>query len=169
MGARIRLEPHLSVDEIRGCYLTSEDSVEQTRWQVILLLAEGVASNEVARITGYCVTWVRKIARRYNDGGLSALRDGRHTNPGAAPLLRVEARQELALALEKPPEEGGIWSGPKVAAWMSRQLGHSVHPQRGWEYLRRLDMTLQKPRPKHPEGDPAAQESFPARAAATPG
>lgn len=168
MGARLQIEPHLSADEIRGCYLTSEDPVEQVRWQAILLLAEGVRSKEVARITGYCVAWVRKLARRYNHGGLPAMRDGRHANPGAAPLLNEEERKELASAMEQPPEEGGTWSGPKVAAWMSRKLGRQVHPQRGWEYLQRLDMTPQKPRPKHPEGDPAAQESFQTRAAAAP-
>lgn len=169
MGARLQIEPHLSLDELRGFYLTSEDVVEQTRWQAVLLLAEGVPSQEVARITGYCVPWVRQIAGRYNREGAAGMRDGRHENPGAAPMLGKELQQELSTVMEQPPEEGGVWSGPKVAAWMSRKLGRRVHDQRGWEYIRRLDLTPQRPRPKHPEGDPAAQESFPSRAAGTPG
>ena len=169
MGARLKIEPHLAQDEIRGYFLTSEDTVEQARWQVILLLSEGVKSEEVARIVGYCVPWVREIAGRYNREGAAAMRDGRHDNPGAAPLLEESLQQELAAAVEQPPEEGGVWSGPRVAAWMERRLGQKVHPQRGWDYMRRLGFTPQRPRPKHPEGDPAAQESFPAPAAATPG
>jgi transposase len=170
MGARLKIEAHLTQDEIRGYFLTSEDTVEQTRWQVVLLLSEGVKSEEVARIVGYCVPWVRELAGRYNREGAAAMRDGRHENPGAAPLLEESLRQELAAAVAQPPEEGGVWSGPRVAAWMQRRLGQKkVHPQRGWDYMRRLGFTPQRPRPKHPQGDPAAQESFPAPAAATPG
>ena len=93
------------------------------------------------------------------------MRDGRHDNRGAAGLLDAGLREELAAALAQSPEEGGVWSGPKVAAWMSRRLGRQIHPQRGWEYLRRMDMSPQRPRPKHPQGDPSAQHSFQAGAA----
>lgn len=165
MGARLQLKPHLTEDELRGYFLTSTDVVEQTRWQAILLLAEGVPSEEVARITGYCTPWVRALARRYNREGAAAMRDGRHENPGAAGLLDAPLREALAMAVEQTPDGGGVWSGPKVAAWMEQRLGHKVHPQRGWEYLRRVDMTAQRPRPKHPGGDPVAQESFQAGAA----
>ena len=106
MGARLKIEPHLTQDEIRGYFLTSEDGVEQTRWQVILLLSEGVKSEEVARIVGFCVPWVREIAVRYNREGAAAMRDGRHENPGAAPLLAAALQQELAAAIEQPPRGG---------------------------------------------------------------
>lgn len=168
MGARLRIEDHLTEDELRGLQLTSEDPGEQMRWQVILLLSLGMRSEEVARITNYCVPWVRELALRYNREGPSAMSDGRRGNPGAAPLLDAGLREELARAMEQPPAEGGVWSGPKVAAWMSRRLGRPVHAQRGWESLRRLGMTPQRPRPKHPGGDPSAQESFPAGAAGPP-
>ena len=79
--------------------------------------------------------------------------------------MNQDQREDLVAALEQLPEEGGVWSGPKVAAWMSRRLGKPVHAQRGWEYMRRVDFTPQRPRPKHPDGDPAAQESFPSGAA----
>jgi hypothetical protein len=40
----------------------------------------------------------------------------------------------LAERLRAPPEDGGCWTGPKVALWMARRLGvERVHPQRGWE------------------------------------
>src|SRR3982750_3595257 len=35
--------------------------------------------------------------------------------------------------------------------WMARHLGlAAVHPQRGWEALKRLEWSLQAPRPQHP-------------------
>src|SRR5215217_2589708 len=49
------------------------------------------------------------------------------------------------------PDDGGLWSGPKVAAWMAQRLGlERVHPQRGWEALKRIGWSIQAPRPRHP-------------------
>ena len=57
----------------------------------------------------------------------------------------------LAERVPTPPDDGGLWSGPKVAAWMARHLGLArVHPQRGWEALKRIEWSLQAPRPRHP-------------------
>jgi transposase len=43
---------------------------------------------------------------------------------------------------------------------MTATLGHHVHPQRGWEMLRRLGWTSKVPRPRHAKVDPAAQMTF---------
>src|SRR4029453_19066588 len=68
-----------------------------------------------------------------------------------ASLLTPALLAALARRLETPPEDGGVWSGPKAAAWMARHLGRAaVHPQRGWDALRRLGWSLQSPRPRHP-------------------
>ena len=50
-------------------------------------------------------------------------------------------------ALEGDPPEGGKWSGPKVAVWISKVLGRTVAPQRGWEYLRELEYKIKVPHP----------------------
>src|SRR5215217_8677742 len=75
--------------------------------------------------------------------------------PGRQPADRASLLTEAVLsALAKrgrtPPEDGGLWSGPKVAAWMARRLGLAkVHPQRGWEALKRIKWSVQAPRPRH--------------------
>ncbi len=47
-----------------------------------------------------------------------------------------------------------LWSGHKAAAWMARHLGLAgVHPQRGWDALRRIGWSIQAPRLRHPRGD----------------
>jgi hypothetical protein len=57
----------------------------------------------------------------------------------------------LAERLRAPPEDGGRWTGAKVALWMAGQLGlERVHPQRGWEALKRVRWSPQMPRPRHP-------------------
>ena len=68
----------------------------------------------------------------------------------------------LAEAVAGPPPDGGLWTGPKVAAWIGRETGRAhVHPQRGWAYLRRLDQSWQTPRPHHEQAaTPEEQEAF---------
>ena len=51
-------------------------------------------------------------------------------------------------------------TGRKVAAWIKEHTGRQVHPQRGWEYLRRLGGTLRVPRPRHAKADPAEQDAL---------
>lgn len=51
---------------------------------------------------------------------------------------RHEQQQELDQALDQPPADGGMWTGPKVAAWMRERLGRDVDPRLGWDYLQRL-------------------------------
>src|SRR5215217_6505857 len=91
-----------------------------------------------------------QLAARYNASGPEALGDRRRRNGQAASLLTGDVLSALAERVRTPPEDGGLWSGPKVAAWMARHLGLAkVHPQRGWEALRRICWSPQAPRPRH--------------------
>ncbi len=57
--------------------------------------------------------------------------DRRQNNPGAEPLLNDVELAQLWQALQSKPEDGGLWNGPKVAAWISELLGRKVSP-RAW-------------------------------------
>src|SRR3712207_9214902 len=77
--------------------------------------------------------WVEQLAARYNAFGPEALGDRRRRNGRAATLLTEEVLSALAKRVQAPPEEGGVWSCPKVAAWMARHLGlRRGRPSRGW-------------------------------------
>ncbi len=47
-----------------------------------------------------------------------------------------------------------------MAQWIQTHTGRQVHPQRGWEYLKRLNFSKRVLRPRHAKADPAAQEAF---------
>jgi len=100
------------------------------------------------------------LVRSYNRRGADSLGDLRHQNPGAGPLLDDVQQAQLWQALQSPPADGGLWTGLKVAQWMSELLGHPVSPQRGWEYLKSLRLRLRVPRPEHDEADPIEQEAW---------
>ena len=52
--------------------------------------------------------------------------------------------------LKQSPEDGGVWTSKKVAAVIATELGLAkVAEQRGWEALRALGWTIQRPRPRH--------------------
>lgn len=53
-------------------------------------------------------------------------------------------------ALAGPAPAGGLWTCRKVAAWMAGALGRPVAEVRGWEWMRRLGVTPQRPRPNVP-------------------
>jgi Winged helix-turn helix len=86
------------------------------------------------------------------------LGDQRRRNGRAASVLTAAVLTALSERLKAPPDDGGRWTGPKVAAWMARRLGvERVHPQRGWEALRRVRWSLQTPPSAAPaRSDPRA-------------
>lgn len=154
------LSPHLSGDDLARRYRQAHDPVERSHWQIVWLVAQGHPVPTVATLVGYTANWVRTIIRRYNAEGPGGLTDRRHQNRGQPPLLGPALKAELARALEDPAPDGGVWTCGKVAAWMAERLGRPVAEARGWETLRALGFTLQRPRPTATQADPAAQAAF---------
>ena len=157
---RLNVANHLTVDELEQRYRQATDPVARSQWQILWLLVLGRATVEVATVTGYSTTWMYAIVRRYNQEGAAAIGDRRQANPGKTPLLAPPQQAELEQALDGPAPDGGLWTGPKVARWMSAKLGRTIHPVRGWELLQSLGYRSYVPRPRHAKADLAAQEQF---------
>lgn len=160
MPRRIQIVPHLSVEELEQRYRASKDGVERSHYQIIWLLAQGHKSEDVAALSGYSRSWVYELVWGYNRIGPESLGDQRQHNRGARPLLDELQQVQLWQVLQEAPADGDLWDGPKVAQWMSQLLGRPIHPQRGWEYLRALEMRRRRPRPEHQEADPVEQEAW---------
>src|SRR5690349_16593936 len=75
-------------------------------------------------------------------------------------VLKPELLDKLKARLRAPPPDGGLWSSRKVTAWMAGELGLAeVLPQRGWEALKAIGWSVQKPR--HPgSATPEEREAF---------
>jgi transposase len=160
MPRRTSIRTDTSIEELERRYRQAGDPVARSQWQIVWRLAQGERSARVAAVTGYSLTWVRTVARRYNARGAAGIGDRRHANRGGRRLLTPEQEAALDQALAGAAPGGGRWTAAKVAAWMSQQLGRPVGDATGWRSLRRLDWRRYRPRPQHLKADVAAQAAF---------
>ena len=90
---------------------------------------------EVAEIVGCTPDWVRKLLKRYNAEGEAAMRDKRKNNKGQR-FLDETQQAALEAALSEPLADGGLWRGPKEAAWISETLQRHVSDMSGLKNLK---------------------------------
>ena len=133
----------------------------RTHDQLLWLLAHGQRTGAVPAATGSSRRWVQEAARRSNRPGPPVPHARRPRNPRGAALLAAAAQQELVAAVAGAAPDGGVWSGPKVAAWIGTRPGRRVQARRGGAYFRRLRYRPKAPRPAHAGADAAEQAAFP--------
>ena len=160
MTKRVEVKTEMTTDMLYERYRKAKNPVERTHWHMLWQVKEGKSPHDVAELLGYTAGWVRRMIRRWNTAGEAGITDHRRQLPGAKPLLTAEQQRELAQALQQPPGDGGLWSGPKVAAWMQVKLGREIDPRRGWDYLQRLGYSTRVPRPQHAKADEETQRAF---------
>src|SRR4051812_17368369 len=146
-----RVAGHLSVEDLEAGFRSARDPTAARHFQVIWLLARGHTIADVAAVTSFVPRWIGQLLARYNAKGPDALGDLGRRNGSAPSVLRPELLARFPERRATPPSDGGLWTGPKVARWMAGDLGLAeVLPQRGWEALKAIDWSVQKPRPRHP-------------------
>lgn len=155
----LEVSPHLTPQALVERFKNCRDADERLRWQAVMLKSEGWTAKAIADVCKRREDWVRRTVRGYNEGGPDALADGRREN-GREPALSESACLELSAALLLPPPDGGLWTSPKVSAWIEEHHGISVTPHTAWAYMVRTGHSRQIPRPKHPDADEGAQEAF---------
>ena len=153
---------HLSVSALEEKYRSCTDVTAARHVQAIWLLAKGHDIAEVSATVSYARRWVERLLARYNAEGVEALGDRRRRNGMRPSVLKPELLDKLKDRLRAPPPDGGLWTSSKVAAWMAGELGlAAVLPQRGWEALKAIGWSVQKPRPRHPaSATPEEREAF---------
>ena len=145
----VQVAAHLSVAELQAGYRGSKDATLARHFQVIWLLAQG----HDGRRDG-AADRLRAALGRGAGGALQPLRAELARRPAAG--KRREAADpdagdpgDAARAGEDPPDDGGVWTAKKVAAVIAAALGLAhVAEQRGWEALRAIGWTIQRPRPR---------------------
>ena len=146
------IREHLSGAELEVRYKTAIDPIAKSHFHALWLLSSGYEVDEVADLLSFSSRWLRALIKRYNTGGAEALGDQRIHNGTKPTILTPEALAALKERIETPPDDGGLWSGPKIARWLAQFHGlRSVHDQRGWDALIAIGYSIQQPRPRHPD------------------
>ena len=161
MARRMKLVGHLSEEELKGRYKGCRDAIEKERWHCLWLISTGMPTAQVAELVGRHPQTVREVVWRFNKAGPDSVIDHRKLALGGHdPVLDQQGLDDLKAALSNPPDDHGIWNGPKVARWIFLRTGRKVSDMTGLRYLRKIGWTPQSPRPRSSKADPHAQEAF---------
>lgn len=147
MARRIELKPHLTTEELHQRYRSCQKPQEKVRWHALHLISKGVVAADAARRTGRASSWITTLARRYNRDGAQAVARKQSSKPSHRAKVDAKLGKELDTALRSDAPDGGLWTAPKVAAWIAEKSGQEVHQTTAWRAMRRLGFSLQVPRP----------------------
>jgi transposase len=147
MAGRIQLKPHLTTEELRTRYRACQKPQEKVRWHALYLISKGVVAADAARRTGRASSWITNLARRFNRDGVARVARRKPTKSSHRAKVDHKLGKELDTALRSIAPDGGLWTAPKVAAWITEKSGHEVHQTTAWRAMRRLGFSLQVPRP----------------------
>src|SRR5437588_6842791 len=119
MAGRIQLKPHLTTEELRTRYRLCQKPQEKVRWHALYLISKGAVAADAARRLGRASSWITNLARRYNRDGAAAVSRKQSTRPNHRALVDARLGKELDKALRCAAPDGGLWTAPKVAAWIT--------------------------------------------------
>jgi len=148
---RLHLMPHLTYDQLTDRFRRCRDGRQKARWQALWLLRrpqEPLSAAQAAAVVGLTADAVRKLVHRYNAGGPAAV-ERNAGGQGRAPRLAPAQQEQLKAELLGRAPDGGLWTGPKVAQRIAALTGQPMHKATGWEWLRKLGFTPQRPRPRN--------------------
>jgi transposase len=158
---RLPIVPHLTPEQVYRRYRACRTGVEKTHWQLLWLLTRPdrpLAPAQAAAQIGLTAVWARAILKRWNAEGPAGLADRREGTNGGRGKLTTDQQIDLWAALQQPPPDGGLWTGPKVAGYARARFGVAVGKPTGWRWLRGLGFSPQVPRPRHPKAAGAAEQ-----------
>ena len=148
---RLTLKDHLTAAELADRFRRCKDGRQKARWQALWLLArpdDPRSADQAAAIVGLTADGIRKLVRRSNVGGPAAAERSAGSQ-GRKARLSATQQEQLKGELLGPAPDGGLWSGPKLAGRIAALTGEPMHPATGWEWLRKLGFTPQRPRPRN--------------------
>lgn len=149
MPAPIKLAEHLTTDQLKSKFYNCPRAQEKTRWHALYLISRGEKRGDVLHRLARSSAWIADLVKRYNQHGEKAVVNQKIGRVASSRRVSAELAVELEATLQKPAMDGGVWSSPKVAAWIQTKTGQQTHSTTALRTMRRLGFTLQRPRPQH--------------------
>ena len=148
--------------ELRRQAGRTSDARAARRMLALALVMEGQSRDAAARQCGMDRQTLRDWVHRYNAGGLAGLFDRAHG--GGAPARLTAAQQATVAAwVRTGPDhraDGVVrWRVIDLRQKIAREFNVELHERSVGKLLRRLGFRRLSVRPRHPQADPAAQET----------
>ncbi len=135
-------------DELERRYHTTHDATTRTRYQMLLLRADGHRVPEVAQLTCCSPDTVRRVLKRYLAGGPDAVPHRPHL--GQPPHYPPGWEQELVRVADLDPHEVGVdsalWTCRLLADYLAEQTGHRAGIETVRVALHRAGFVCKRPR-----------------------
>lgn len=132
--------------------------MEKRRLKAAGYFEQGKGASEVAQLLKVRRQSAHAWLRRWQEGGVEALR----SKGAAGPKRKLSAQQQAKLeaaVLAGPQAHGyatAVWTLPRVAKLIEQQTGRRYHPGHVWRVLRALGFSCQQPTRRAIERDEAA-------------
>lgn len=149
------------LDELRRLARTEREAGMRVRLQAIVLAMKSRPSTEVARTLDVGTRSVQEWVRRYNQGGVDALR--RRSGQGRPCWLSRDQRARLCDRIDagaKEQDEVCTLRGTDIQHLIQVEFGKLYQLNSIYDLLHRLGYSCLMPRPKHRKSDPEAQSAF---------
>ena len=134
----------------------SEESRYDHRLHGLLLVASGRSCTEVGQLFGENATTVQRWVWRFEQSGLSGLREGERSGRPRALDDRKWGRIEADL--RKTPRafglEASLWDGPLLSEHLRRTYRIKLGVRQCQRLFRQMGFRLRKPRPQVAQADP---------------
>jgi transposase len=158
----LAIRQDLSAEELRRLARREPDRRSATRLSAIANALDGFSRAEAARLAGMERQALRDAVIRYNAEGPQGLRDRpRSGRPEALAPGRQAALKAWVLRGPDPERDGvSAWRLVDVCAYAEEAYGVRYS---GWgmsRLLKRLGLSRQKARPRHPRGSAAERAAF---------
>jgi transposase len=144
---RVRLDQTAQA-ELERRYQTTRDATTRTRYQMVLLRAEGHPVVEVAHITRRSPDTVRRVLRRYLAGGPDAVPHRPHL--GQRPHYPPAWQAELVRVADLDPRSLGVdsalWTCRLLADYLAEVTGHRAGIETVRVALHRAGYVCKRPR-----------------------
>jgi transposase len=152
----------LSAEELRGEARRAPDGDQACRLVALALVLEGASRTAAARAAGMDRQTLRDWVIRYNEAGVDGLRD--RPRSGRRPRLDVAQLSELARLVEEGPNIAVHrvvrWRCIDLQAEIKARFDVEVSERHVGRLLRQLKFTRLSVRPRHPQADEVAQQTF---------
>jgi transposase len=144
---QVTLDPDAQA-ELERRYHTTRDATTRTRYQIVLLNAQGHTPPQVARLVRCSPDTVRRVLKRYLGGGPDAIPHRPH--PGQPPHYPPGWEAELVRVADLDPRSFGVdsalWSCRLLSDYLATVTGHRAGIETVRIALHRAGYVCKRPR-----------------------